>query len=155
MWLHKLFEAKFDEFVTCLFFQDSKKFFKRADLVRKEQEEYFKRCGFKVQKIIFVHISVQILFIIYPGIMIHFDAQDYERLCLLSCFFKPTSAACICRFRERLLRARYGMHGENPWLDAWWKDRSLSQSLLFPWHPSWNFFHFSDNYNGIVVEIAL
>ncbi|XP_043980683.1 pre-mRNA-splicing factor 18 isoform X1 [Gambusia affinis] len=28
---------------------DSKKFFKRADLVRKEKEEYFKRCGYKVQ----------------------------------------------------------------------------------------------------------
>lgn len=31
-----------------LFFQGSKKFFKRADLVRKEQEEYFQRCGYKV-----------------------------------------------------------------------------------------------------------
>ncbi|XP_043980684.1 pre-mRNA-splicing factor 18 isoform X2 [Gambusia affinis] len=29
---------------------DSKKFFKRADLVRKEKEEYFKRCGYKLDK---------------------------------------------------------------------------------------------------------
>uniref|UniRef100_A0A3Q4BDT8 Pre-mRNA-splicing factor 18 n=1 Tax=Mola mola TaxID=94237 RepID=A0A3Q4BDT8_MOLML len=29
---------------------DSKKFFKRSDLARKEQEEYFKRCGYKVHK---------------------------------------------------------------------------------------------------------
>ncbi|XP_046890757.1 pre-mRNA-splicing factor 18 isoform X1 [Hypomesus transpacificus] len=29
---------------------DSKKYFKRADLARKEEEEYFKRCGYKVQK---------------------------------------------------------------------------------------------------------
>uniref|UniRef100_A0A8C6P7L8 Pre-mRNA-splicing factor 18 n=1 Tax=Nothobranchius furzeri TaxID=105023 RepID=A0A8C6P7L8_NOTFU len=29
---------------------DSKKFFKRADLARKEKEEYFKRCGLKIDK---------------------------------------------------------------------------------------------------------
>ncbi|XP_056273357.1 pre-mRNA-splicing factor 18 isoform X1 [Pseudoliparis swirei] len=29
---------------------DSKKFFKRSDLARKEQEDYFKRCGYKVQR---------------------------------------------------------------------------------------------------------
>ncbi|XP_055789648.1 pre-mRNA-splicing factor 18 isoform X1 [Salvelinus fontinalis] len=29
---------------------DSKKYFKRADLARKEEEEYFERCGHKVQK---------------------------------------------------------------------------------------------------------
>uniref|UniRef100_A0A8D3BU60 Pre-mRNA-splicing factor 18 n=1 Tax=Scophthalmus maximus TaxID=52904 RepID=A0A8D3BU60_SCOMX len=29
-------------------FQDSKKFFKRSDLAQKEQEEYFRRCGYKV-----------------------------------------------------------------------------------------------------------
>lgn len=31
-----------------LSFQESKKFFKRADLVQKEREDYFKRCGYKV-----------------------------------------------------------------------------------------------------------
>nr|XP_029137956.1 pre-mRNA-splicing factor 18 [Labrus bergylta] len=34
----------------CVFFQDSKKFFKRSDLAHKEQEDYFKRCGYKVQR---------------------------------------------------------------------------------------------------------
>ncbi|KAA0715161.1 Pre-mRNA-splicing factor 18 PRP18 -like protein [Triplophysa tibetana] len=29
---------------------DSKKYFKRADLARKEEEDYFKRCGYKVAK---------------------------------------------------------------------------------------------------------
>uniref|UniRef100_A0A6Q2ZCX9 Pre-mRNA-splicing factor 18 n=1 Tax=Esox lucius TaxID=8010 RepID=A0A6Q2ZCX9_ESOLU len=29
---------------------DSKKYFKRADLARKEEEEYFKRCGYKLEK---------------------------------------------------------------------------------------------------------
>ncbi|XP_061679866.1 pre-mRNA-splicing factor 18 isoform X2 [Syngnathoides biaculeatus] len=29
---------------------DSKKFFKRADLSRKEQEDYFRRCGYKIDK---------------------------------------------------------------------------------------------------------
>ncbi|XP_056273358.1 pre-mRNA-splicing factor 18 isoform X2 [Pseudoliparis swirei] len=29
---------------------DSKKFFKRSDLARKEQEDYFKRCGYKLDK---------------------------------------------------------------------------------------------------------
>ncbi|XP_061629593.1 pre-mRNA-splicing factor 18 isoform X2 [Phyllopteryx taeniolatus] len=29
---------------------DSKKFFKRADLTRKEQEDYFQRCGYKIDK---------------------------------------------------------------------------------------------------------
>ncbi|TNN00838.1 hypothetical protein fugu_012084 [Takifugu bimaculatus] len=29
---------------------ESKKYFKRADLVRKEQEEYFQKCGYKVQR---------------------------------------------------------------------------------------------------------
>ncbi|TNN45574.1 Pre-mRNA-splicing factor 18 [Liparis tanakae] len=29
---------------------DSKKFFKRSDLARKEQEDYFKRCGYKLEK---------------------------------------------------------------------------------------------------------
>jgi len=32
-----------------LFLQDSKKYFKRADLARKEEEEYYRRCGYKVQ----------------------------------------------------------------------------------------------------------
>ncbi|CDQ85105.1 unnamed protein product [Oncorhynchus mykiss] len=27
---------------------DSKKYFKRADLARKEEDEYFERCGYKV-----------------------------------------------------------------------------------------------------------
>jgi len=29
---------------------DSKKYFKRSDLARKEEEDYYKRCGYKVQK---------------------------------------------------------------------------------------------------------
>ncbi|XP_068579212.1 pre-mRNA-splicing factor 18 isoform X3 [Cebidichthys violaceus] len=29
---------------------DSKKFFKRSDLARKEEEDYFRRCGYKVQR---------------------------------------------------------------------------------------------------------
>ncbi|XP_062246112.1 pre-mRNA-splicing factor 18 isoform X1 [Platichthys flesus] len=29
---------------------DSKRYFKRSDLARKEQEDYFKRCGYKVQR---------------------------------------------------------------------------------------------------------
>lgn len=33
--------------------QESKKCFKRADLARKEKEEYFKKCGFKVDINIF------------------------------------------------------------------------------------------------------
>lgn len=28
--------------------QDSKKFFKRSDLARKEEEDYYRRCGYKV-----------------------------------------------------------------------------------------------------------
>lgn len=35
--------------VLLLFLQDSKKYFKRADLARKEEEEYYRRCGYKVQ----------------------------------------------------------------------------------------------------------
>lgn len=31
-----------------LFYQDNKKFFKRSELARMEQEDYFKRCGYKV-----------------------------------------------------------------------------------------------------------
>lgn len=34
--------------VLVLFLQDSKKYFKRADLARKEEEEYYRRCGYKV-----------------------------------------------------------------------------------------------------------
>lgn len=32
----------------CFCFQDSKKFFKRAELAQKEKEDYFRRCGYKV-----------------------------------------------------------------------------------------------------------
>lgn len=36
---------------------DSKKFFKRSDLARKEQEDYFKRCGYKVDFSLFLLLS--------------------------------------------------------------------------------------------------
>lgn len=33
---------------TMVIFQNTKKYFKRAELARKEEEEYFKRCGYTV-----------------------------------------------------------------------------------------------------------
>lgn len=52
-----LFTLYIDVFLTAvfmlmllllLFLQDSKKYFKRADLARKEEEDYYRRCGYKV-----------------------------------------------------------------------------------------------------------
>lgn len=34
-----------------IIFQNSKKYFKRAELARKEEEEYFKRCGYNVSSV--------------------------------------------------------------------------------------------------------
>lgn len=149
--------SKLDEFVTCLFFQDSKKFFKRADLVRKEQEEYFKRCGYKVcatwkPKVIFVHTSVSILIVHLSRTHDPFWCTGlYECLCLLCCFSKPASAACICRFRERLLRTRYGWKSLTGCMMKGQKSVHKPSISLTPFLK----FHFGDNYNGIMLEVAL
>lgn len=117
--------------------QDSKKYFKRADLARKEQEDYFRRCGYKVdaKPVLFLSLfhkahhfaaSFQlplISYFLYDSLILQLnifarkqirpglDAQVYISLyiCVYCAVFpQPASTACICRFRERLLRARYG-----------------------------------------------
>lgn len=81
-----------------------------------------------------------------------YDAQVYTNVfCLLCCFSKLASAACICRFRKRLLRARYGMHGEKSLTGCMTKgQKSVSQNFLFPWCPTWN-----SNSATIAVEILI
>uniref|UniRef100_A0A3Q3E3H6 Pre-mRNA-splicing factor 18 n=1 Tax=Hippocampus comes TaxID=109280 RepID=A0A3Q3E3H6_HIPCM len=39
---------------------DSKKFFKRADLSRKEQEDYFQRCGYKVDCCLYLNVQTHL-----------------------------------------------------------------------------------------------
>lgn len=118
---------------------DTKRFFKRSDLARKEQEDYFRRCGYKVDVSItfylflsnslriieipafhqFYHVFSMIakntvvkLFLQENRMRSGIDAQVYISVCICvycAVFPQPASAACICRFRERLPRARYGI----------------------------------------------
>lgn len=71
------------------------------------------------------------------SILIH--AQVYMNVCVYCAVFPnlPLLPASVGSERD-FWEPGMGCMVKNPWPDAWWKDQSLFQSLLFPWCPYWN-----------------
>ena len=144
--------------MTCLFFQNSRKFFKRADLVHKEQEEYFKKCGYKVcvmwSEGHSPYLMSKILFTMYPGIINHSDAQVYMSACVYCAVFPnlPLLPASVGSERD-FWKPGMGCKVKIPvWMhDERTKSVPKPSISLTPFLK----FHVSDNYNGIMVKIAL
>lgn len=119
-------------------FQDSKKFFKRADLVRKEQEEYFKKCGIKVRTR--CRQLVVVLFILSCSNTVSHLSRNRDPMMLR--FIRMFCVYCAVFPNLPLLPASVGSERDfwepgmgctvkNPCLDAWQKDKSLCPKTFY------------------------